>query len=182
MQKYKATPGSEVIGSAMHNFFISLNREEFESIVAGAMQDAGITEFRDDEWYSFQLTLDIFKEISQGGKLSQNLVALGLAYVETATFPPEANTIEAALMLLPVVYHVNIRNIPENEDYEVVRVADNHIRVIDYNPFPHDTVYGFVWGISNRFKGETIGATVVRTYNNEADPDSDGAVYDITWE
>ncbi len=181
MEKYKATPGSEVIGSAMHNFFISLNREEFADVVEAAMSAAGIEDFKDDEWYSFQLTLDIFKEISQGRKISQNLVALGLAYVETATFPPEAQTIEDAILLLPQVYHINIRNIPEYEGYEVVRVDDHHIRVFDNNPFPHDTVYGFVWGIANRFKEGRMDATVVRTYNNPDDPDSDGAVYDITW-
>lgn len=182
MRKYKATPGALIIGSAMRNFFVSLNQDDFITIVEKKLTKAGIAQLDNDEWYPHQISLDIFNEIAQNVNATQNLVALGMAYVKTATFPPEADTIEKALMLLHQVYQLNVKNISEREGYEIQRVSNDHIRVIDLNPFPHDTVYGFIWGIANRFKEVNTHPTVVRTYKNEADPDSDGAVYDITWE
>lgn len=181
MKKYIATPSAEVIGSAMQNFFVSLNQDEFIALVQNTLKKYGVDEIAKDKWYPHQLSLDVFKLISQQKSNSMNnLVALGLAYVETATFPPEINSIPSAMLALSLTYGLNIRNIAPGEGYEVTQVANNHIQIKDFNPFPHDTVYGFIWGISKRFANEGL-PVVVRTYFNPTEPDEDGALYDVTW-
>jgi hypothetical protein len=183
VKKYVATPGAEVIGSAMRNFFVSLNSEEFLPLVNQIFAAYEVDEIHDDHWYPHQLSLDVFRLIeNQPSNASINQVALGVAYVETATFPPEINDIYSALMALSLTYHLNIRNAPKSEGYEVSRVSDRHIQIRDLNPFPHDTVYGFIWGIARRFRNSKDNVPVVhRTFFNEADPDADGALYDVKW-
>lgn len=183
MRKYIATPGAEVIGSAMTNLFTSMNADEFSSIVNAVLRSYGIAHIEPDQWYPHQLSLDIFKQIEdQRTNSMTNLVALGMAYVDTATFPPEINSIYSALMALSLTYHLNIRNVPNYEGYEVKQISDRHIQINDFNPFPHDTVYGFIWGIARRFKGNQQSVPVVtRHYFNEGDPNSDGALYDVKW-
>jgi hypothetical protein len=127
------------------------------------------------------LSLDVFRLIDEKKtNSSSNLVALGLAYVETATFPPQINSAVTGLMALTATYHLNIRNVPKDEGYEVVQVSDRHIQIKDFNPFPHDTVYGFIWGIAKRFRASDKDFPIVeRTYFNPKDPDADGAQYDV---
>jgi hypothetical protein len=181
MRKYIASGGAEVIGSAMKNWFVGLNRDEYMPLIKPTLRRYGILDVRDDRWYPHQYSLDVFKIIAESGtNPAAHLVSLGMAYVETATFPPEINDTSSALLLLPQIYHLNIRNIPEHEGYEVALVAENHIQIRDRNPFPHDTVYGFIWGIARRFRArEDNFATLKRTFFNPADPDSDGALYDV---
>ena len=181
MKKYVASPNAEVIGVAMHNFFVSLNKDEFLSSVQQTFDTYGIDEIDDDAWYLHQISLDVFKQIDeQKFNASTNLVALGKAYVATALFPPEITTIKDGLVLLGQIYHLNIRNAPPNEGYEINVLSDNHIQIHDKNPFPHDTVYGFIWGICQRFCKPNEQFVVHRTFLNTANPDDDGAVYDVT--
>jgi len=181
MKKYVASPGAEVIGVAMHNFFVSINKHQFEEIVQVKLSNAGIDRIDDDAWYSHQLVLDIFKQI-QSDTLSQNLVALGMGYVETALFPPEVDNIQSGLILLADTYHLNIRNAPAEEGYQAEVISDKHIRIADKNPFPHDTVYGFIWGICKRFAKPNEVFEVHREYEVEDAPDNGGATYDIILE
>ena len=181
MKKYKATTSSEIAGSVMRNFFVGLNRNEFITIVERKLAEAGIDTIHDDEWYPLQMTLDILKAISELPNVTQSLVALGVGHVQRAAFPPEATTIEATLLLLDTVYKFNLRNFAEDEGFEVMRTGDRHIQVIDRTPFSHETIYGFIWGITDRFRSTDCYPMVVRTFENEADPHSGGAVYDISW-
>jgi hypothetical protein len=181
MRKYVATPGAEVIGSAMRNWFVSINRDEYLPVVQQVLEKYGLTELEDEKWYPHQLSLDVFRLIDERKtNSSSNLVALGLAYVETAIFPPQINNAVIGLMALGQTYHLNIRNVPKDEGYEVLQVGERQIQIKDFNPFPHDTVYGFIWGIAKRFRESTKDFPIVeRTYFNPADPDSDGAVYNV---
>jgi hypothetical protein len=181
VKKYVATPQAEVIGSAMQNLFVSINRDEFLPLVEQTFTDYGVDYIKDKAWYPHQLTLDIFKLI-EDKKLNSmdNLVSLGMAYVETAKFPPEINNVYSALTALGQTYSLNIRNIANGEGYQVKRLSDNHIQIIDQNPFPHDTVYGFIWGIAKRFNTDPNSfPSITRTFLNPDDPNSDGAIYDV---
>ncbi|MEO8607792.1 MAG: hypothetical protein ABI690_07930 [Chloroflexota bacterium] len=181
MRKYIATPQAEVIGSAMQNLFVSINRDEFLPLVEQTFTQYGVDNIQDKAWYPHQLTLDIFKLI-EDAKLNSmdNLVSLGMAYVETATFPPQINSVYSALSALSQTYGLNIRNAADGEGYEVQQLSDQHIQIIDQNPFPHDTVYGFIWGIAKRFRAnQDKFPSITRTYLNPDDPNSDGAIYDV---
>jgi hypothetical protein len=183
VRKFIATPGAEVIGSAMQNLFVSMNREDFANFVEQVLTKYGVKSLDNNTWYPHQLSLDIFKMIEVNHKnASENLVALGMAYVETATFPPEINTVFTALSALSLTYNLNIRNVRQDEGYVVKKITENHIQIEDRNPFPHDTVYGFIWGISKRFRAHRdVFPTIKRTFFNAADPNADGALYDVTF-
>jgi hypothetical protein len=143
MRKFIATSGAEVIGSAMQNLFVSVNQDEFSPLVDQVLINYGYKVIENDKWYPHQLSLDIFKLIeSKQVNSSENLVALGMAYVETAIFPPEIIDVFSALSALSLTYNLNIRNIRQGEGYVVTKVSENHIQIKDLNPFPHDTVYG----------------------------------------
>jgi hypothetical protein len=178
-----ATPSAEVIGSAMQNLFVSLNQDEFAPFVDQVLADYGFKVIENEKWYPHQLSLDIFKLIeSKHVNSSENLVALGMAYVETAIFPPEIKDVFSALSALSLTYNLNIRNIRQGEGYQVKKVSENHIQIQDLNPFPHDTVYGFIWGISKRFRAQQdVFPTIKRTIFNPTEPNADGALYDVTF-
>lgn len=181
MKKYVATPQAEVIGSAMQNLFVSIKRDEFLPLVEQTLQEYGVDYIQDKVWYPHQLTLDIFRLIEEAKLNSiENLVSLGVAYVETATFPPEINSVYTALSALSQTYALNIRNAADGEGYEINRISERHIQIIDRNPFPHDTVYGFIWGIAKRFRThQDKFPSINRTFLNPDDPNADGAIYDV---
>ncbi|NDJ75313.1 MAG: hypothetical protein GYB65_03560 [Chloroflexi bacterium] len=180
MQKYIAHPETEVHGQAMLHFFVSINREEFLPAVEDILAENGVGKIEEDQWYPMQLWLDIFQRIAENSNSMSNLVALGMSAIETGTLPPDIDSIVSAMNLLNAIYGLNLRNFPDDEGYEVSEVGKRHVRVKDRTPFPHDVVYGYIYGLSKQF-GNAETFTVRRTYLNEADPDSDGAVYDITW-
>ena len=116
MRKFIAAPGAEIIGSAMQNMFITVDHEEYLSFVEQMLAKYGIRQLEDDKWYPQQLPMDIFKLISQRETNSQhNLVGLGMAYVETGTFPPYINNIATGLNALSQTYYLNNRNGAEGE-------------------------------------------------------------------
>lgn len=162
----------------MQNFFVSQHTQPFDHVVREILNLYGIDTFNEDEWYPVELALELFKAIEMRTN-KQNLIALGMAYVETALFPPEIDSIESGLTLLANTYDINCRNVAENEGYVTKVIDDHHIQVKDLNPFPHDVVYGFIWGLCRRFKEEGEHFTVHREYLNEEKPDSAGAIYNI---
>lgn len=181
MKKYEATPGAEVIGSAMQNFFVTLGGDEIRPYVEEVLDRYEVTAIDNEGWYPHQLSLDIFRLIAdQHPKPAEQLLALGLAYVETATFPPENNSVLSALSALSLTYHLNIRHVAQGEGYEVNLISPNHIQVKDHNPFPHPTVYGFIWGIAKRFRNQSdILPVMHQVFMNPEDPDANGALYEI---
>lgn len=181
MKKYVATPGAEVIGSAMQNFFLSIGGDEIKPFVKEVLDRYQVKIIQNDQWYPHQLSLDIFRLITEKhSHPTQQLMALGMAYTETATFPPENNSILSALTSLSLTYRLNIRHVPQTEGYEVNLISPNHIQVKDLNPFPHPTVYGFIWGIAKRFRNtKDILPVIQQHFMNPDDPDSNGAFYEI---
>lgn len=183
MRKYIATPGSEGLGSAMRNFFVSLTNDETLPLVQQVFAKYGVEELHDDQWYPVQLTMDVFRLVEdKKTNASTNLVALGMAYVDTVTFPPEVNTVLFGLTALQQTYHLNVRYAPDTEGYVVHQISDNHLQIEDHTPFPHDTVFGFIWGIARRFRPSKDSFPMVdRSVFNPDDPDSDGALYNVKW-
>lgn len=184
MKKYIASPNAEVIGSAMQNLFITLGGNEIKPFVDQVLESYQVKTIENDQWYPHQLSLDIFKLIADNSSNSYDrLMALGTAYVETATFPPNVTDVFTGLTTLSQTYHLNIRNVPATEGYEVSQHIQNYIHVKDLNPFPHPTVYGFIRGIVKRFRRSSnsslITPSIQQTLFNPHAPDEDGASYTI---
>ncbi|MEM6282454.1 MAG: hypothetical protein AAF787_09705 [Chloroflexota bacterium] len=185
MKKHTATPGSEIRGDVMFNMYLSRAYQESDVVrntVAEILDKYGIEQIDENTWYPTQITLDVFQQIqSDQTEATFNLVSLGAAYVETAALPPEIDSISRALTTLGLTYDINVRNAAPGEGYEVEQIDPRHIRVRDNNPFPHDVVYGFIWGLAQRFCPEGAYAVVVREYEDEQHPDAAGATYHVTW-
>ncbi|MGF1507327.1 MAG: hypothetical protein ACFB51_19705 [Anaerolineae bacterium] len=176
--KFKAPqPDSEILGFGQTALRESITRAEFEHM----LDKYALTEIDPEAWYPLQPLLDMYAEMdADKGRSMQYFVSIGMKVVHI--FPEEVTGVVGALNFLNSTLTLSLRNYDyETCGYEIESLGDGHARVTEYTPFPHDMIYGYMYAIANTFSGEGRSPTVVRTYLNEDDPDSDGAVYDITW-
>jgi len=184
MAKYQTSKSAEITGWGLKSYFDSLVSDEVIPIIIPVLNQYGLESVDDiqtDGWYPIQLTLDMFKAIDKHSNASANYVALGMSMSTHAPMPEEIETIPHFIAALNDLYVFSVRNFPESELYEHEIVNDRHIRLVDNNPYPHDMIYGLVYGFVKRYAPANSEWTVTRTYKNPADPNADGAVYDITW-
>jgi len=165
---------SEISGNLVLAFTQSIKREEIQPI----LELYNLEPTDPDAWYPQQDLLNVFRDIQSGkSNVTENLVAIGIKGAETATYPPEINSIETALGALPIIHELNHRNIPNiAHEYKVKVVGDHHIQVTNSSPYPNDTLYGFIWGIVKQFK-PADGTFEIRI----VDAKEEDAIYNIKW-
>lgn len=179
--KYVTSSNAEMIGAAMQAYFKNMRSAEVNEFLQEVLAKYNYESLEADQWYPSQLALDLYRLITQEGSGMTDLVAIGMQMVEDAPYPADIDSIPKALGLLNEGYKMGIRNYPEDEGYDIELIGDRHVRVHEHCPYPHDIMYGYIYGLSRRFCPPNGQLTVVRTYLNEDDPDSDGAIYDVTW-
>ncbi len=182
VKKYVTSPDAEMFGGALQAFTNNLNAELRRPLLDKVLEKYGLDEIDADGWLPTQFALDFYKLLSEEGDEVFDLVAIGMQFVETAPYPPEVNSIETAMKALNEGYKMSIRNYPPEEGYTVEVLGPNHVRVVDHCPYPHDIMYGYIYGLTKRFRPENAIYRVRRTFIDEANPDESGAIYDITWE
>ncbi|MGF1507328.1 MAG: hypothetical protein GYB64_05590 [Chloroflexi bacterium] len=178
IRKFEApNPDAEVLGYGLSALGESITRAEFEHM----LDKYGLTEIDPQAWYPLQTLLDMYAEMDEDKSRSmQYFVSIGMKVVHV--IPEHIASIPEALDFLNAALAGSMRHYAvDTYNYRIETVEEGHARVIDYTPFPHDLIYGYMYAIANTFSGEGRSPTVVRTYLNEDDPDSDGAVYDIQW-
>jgi hypothetical protein len=181
VQKYVTSPEAEMHGAAMQAYFKNLNSHDVKPYLEQILKKYGLTEISPNRWYPSQLALDLYRLItSQGGGMF-DLVAIGMRMVEDAPYPAEVDSIQAALQGLNEGYKMGVRNFPSDEGYVIEELSQRHVRVYEYLPYPHDIMYGYIYGLARRFAPKGANLSVQRTFLVPNDPDADGAVYDITW-
>lgn len=181
MQKYTAKSETEIVGQAILAVFESIQYNEFKPVVDKVLAQYGVKTISPDTWYPLQMLLDIYTAMTNMGNTITNFVSIGMQVINTSPFPPEVDSIFKAIEMLNFVYDINVRNFDEQDKYEINILSNQHIRVVDHSPFPHDLVYGYFYAIAQRFRPSGTHPNVVRTYLNETHRNDDGAVYDITW-
>ncbi|PJF43363.1 MAG: hypothetical protein CUN50_00095 [Candidatus Thermofonsia Clade 1 bacterium] len=129
-----------------------------------------------DAWYPLQLYYDITKRLN-----SEQLISIGVRVINVANFPPEIDSIQKAIELLMATHHLNLRNVPEGDGYSDYHFDDHRITFRENTTFPHDLMYGYIYGLVQRYKKPGEAPVVRRTYLNEADPGAAGAIYEITY-
>ncbi len=146
------TPQAEVIGQTMVAFLDNLQAD----VTRPALVQHGIEMIDPEEWYPHQVWMDVLKtiETNLGGGASMTFVAFGRKVVETAVMPDTMKSIPDALNALHAIHHANLRNVPEEEGYSIEAKSDNHYIVYHNTPNPDDAIYGFLWGMAARFKGD----------------------------
>lgn len=181
MAKFVTKPETEILGQAILAVTQSINYDDFRHLFeAGLSKYNFSTEIEAEQWYPLQMLLDIYKSFYEDGNASANLVSIGMKVIEASPFPPEVDSVTAAVTTLNGVYEYYVRNYEAGTEYQIETLSDTEVRITDHTAFPHDLVYGYMYAIATRFAPEGDHITVVRTYINEDDPDADGAVYTFT--
>ncbi|GIK65125.1 MAG: hypothetical protein BroJett018_29190 [Chloroflexota bacterium] len=181
--KYVAPPDAKIIGLAIGAVVNSILFDEIKPFFEKSMHAYGYSsiEINENEWYPLQMLLDTYKEISQSGGGSPLLVSVGTKVIENAILPPEIDSIAKCVTLLRDISDLNLQNVPSEMNYQDIQVEPKRLSFIDNTVFPHDLIYGYVFGIARRFKVPGTHPTVERTYLNKENPDAAGARYLITW-
>lgn len=172
------TPQAEVIGQVVLAFSQNLEAAQ----IAPLLPKYGLDNVDPDQWYPHQNWMNVLRDIAQDdtGASSSALVAFGKQVVETAVMPPEIDTIPKALNALHAIHHMNLRNIPEEEGYTIVEKGPQHYWVYHNTPNPGDTIYGFLWGLAARYKGDGE-RFVVRIIDNPNPDDVPGSLFEVKW-
>ena len=119
-----------------------------------------------------------------------NMVSVGIAVIEHAPLPPEADDFPL-LKQLSLVKSINQRSYRSTDGgdtdaaghFEVEQLGDRHIKYIGNSIWPDDLMYGYVYGLARRFLGEEN--SFVLKYDEDIPRQSEGGdrtVMHLTWE
>lgn len=142
------------------------------------LEEKGIVNPQQGEWYSQKAWLDSFKEIAE--KYGSNtLFEIGKGIPSNAKFPPEINSIEKALASIDVAYHMNHRN-GDIGFYKLVShdAANKTLIMQCKNPYPCDFDRGIITTMARKFK---TGVQVALDKNKPSRKDgADDSWYRVT--
>ncbi len=162
-------PKAQVIGQAIMGVSMALG-ERAQPI----LQKYGLAAIDPQGWYPQQAWLDVLREVDQGDMF--DLVAIGKKVSSIVPLPGEINSVESALMMLGKTYDHNNRGCPGSS--EVKLVAEHHIELTICDPYPHNMVYGVIYGFATRFEPY---ATVTYPNNTPCPTGSDCCTYTVKW-
>lgn len=166
------TPQAEVIGQVVLAFAENLEAD----VIQPLLPKHGLDNIDPEKWYPHQSWMNLLKELSEMPGGQSALVAFGKKVVETAAMPPELDSIPKVLAALQAIHHLNLRNIPADEGYWLEEKGENIIHVYHNTPNPLDSIYGFIWGLAQRFRGpnEPFSVKIVPS-------DHPGGVLEVRW-
>ncbi|MEM6284734.1 MAG: hypothetical protein AAF787_21270 [Chloroflexota bacterium] len=181
--KYVAGEDSKISGFAMQAFQKSISADQIMPTFERVMKDYGYesTDIDMAGWYPLQMYFDICKDLLDTSGDALILVSIGMKVIESAQFPPEINSIATGMTLLKDTHHLNLQNVPEHDGYHSLKIEDKQVTFVEQTAFPHDVMYGYIYGLSKRYAEEGTVPIVEREYLNDDDPDSDGAHYTVSW-
>jgi len=141
----------------------------------------GFDNVKPDAWYSQQAWLDTFHEISQLPSNESDLVSIGMEIPDNAMFPPDIDSIVAALQSIDVAYHMNHRG-GEIGHYTATVVNDHQVDVVCDNPYPCDFDYGIIFSMARRFCPNGMFAHIEHDEDCPCRKNSaDSCTYHVTW-
>ena len=172
-----SSPDQEVIGQIALGNTQNIRRDEIEPL----LKKYGLQNIDPKHWYSHQKILDMYREIASGQtNVSENLVAIGMAGAKITPLPPEANTLVAVIEFHTQFYQYIIRPVVEGEGVFVKRIDEQHYQIRLNSPYPNDLLYGYFWGLTNRFIPPSTVFSVHWTdnLNHATEP---GVIIDVKW-
>lgn len=143
------------------------------------MEKHGLANIKEDEWYSQQTYLDAFRELAEIGFLT--LVSVGMKIPDVADFPP-IESVEEALQLLDVAYHMNHRG-GDIGEYRLEEIHENSAVMICQNPYPSDFDYGIIYRLVQKYRpSNSKNLTVTRLDDPpNRQQGGDACTYVIEW-
>jgi hypothetical protein len=181
IKKGIAPDGTEILGQTFDAFNLSISQEEIRPHFDAVLKRYGIAEIDPEAWYPLQLMFDSYQEVQDGTGDSLILVSVGMKVIEAANLPDEIDSIASGIQLLMDIHHANLRNVPDGDGYANLDVQEGQIQFDDYTRFPHDVIYGYIYGMAQRFRPQGKHVKVQREYHNVDSPNNGGAYYTITW-
>jgi hypothetical protein len=177
MQKYVAPADCLISGQAMQAVVKSIEYEVIQPHLEAVMTEHGYsTDIDPETWYPLQVYHNVTKRLD-----SNSLVSIGVKVIDAALFPPEIDSIPTAMKLLIDTHHLNLRNVPPDDGYSDLVIEDRRVTFRENTSFAHDLFYGYIYGLARRYRPAGTTPTVRRTYVNPAQPDMDGALYEVVW-
>lgn len=170
MAQYAAfNPEAKIIGQAILGFARALGERAQPILVRH-----GLVDIKPDQWYPQQAWLDALREFDQSDIF--DLVAVGRQVAAMVPLPAEVNSVESVLMLIGKTYDHNNQGCPGKTVPE--KVDEQHIKVTVHDPFPHNMVYGVLYGFAARFEPRAI---VLYDESTPFGSDSETFIYHVTW-
>lgn len=167
-----AHPDAEVHGSIMQAFLDNVKA----NLVQPLLNKYDLTEIEAEGWYKQQVFLNIYADLAEG-KDDESIVAIGMQTMEKTAFPTEITTVYDALNVLPTAYRMTHRNVPEEEGWQIKRLAPTHLQVIFNAPYPDDAAFGYLYVIAKNYKPKT------HTFSVRPLPHAEDEVsrFDVKW-
>lgn len=182
--------GCDVLGGAINSMLSSLSA--IPLIVDKYFVDIGYppaSEIKDDQWYSMEKWLLIFKLISDKTG-PHTLLNIGKKIPYTAQFPKNNGTLADGLKSIDIAYHMNHRNaqgqvlysngvILEGIGHYLLRdVSNEEAIMVCENPYPCDFDKGIILAMAQKFEPRAIVQhESVECRKN----DSNYCIYKVTW-
>ncbi len=170
------TPDAELKGYSFLSLIQNINREQVEDI----FKHFGYEEDQIDPegWYPVKDYCDILKTIEEELD-SGSITGIGMAIMETASFPPEIESIQDILGAFEAVYNHDHRNITPDEGWRAEFPQEKEALVRAINPYPLNLNYGLVWGCVRRYcpKGHGFVVEVVEELEDNGQHDK----FHVAW-
>jgi hypothetical protein len=118
----------------------------------GLLAQEGITNLDPDQWYDLNIALAFYKQAANDFG-PNTIFDLGKAIPEFAIFPPNIDSLDAALNSIDVAYNMNHRN-GYIGFYKVVShdLEEKKVVMQCYNPYPCDFDRGLLTAMSRKFQ------------------------------
>jgi hypothetical protein len=142
MSLYVSSPDATVAGVAVLALTQSM---EFDQILPVARK-YGLEHIEADQWYPEQNLLDFLKELEANPNSTMNFVSIGVKVFETMPLPPEIDSLETFLRMMPSLLQMVSRNAVGIQ----VEPGECSAIVMNTSPYPDDIVYGEIWGAARR--------------------------------
>jgi len=179
MAQFQAySPGVQVNGQTVLSVMKGMGA--FAPTAGQILARHGITSPEAQGWNSQQAWLDAFKEIAQSiGPRTLNRI--GVSIPNTAKFPPGLDTIDKALALIDVAYHMNHRG-GEIGHYKFQKAGERKGVLECRNPYPCDFDRGIVEAMAKLFAPKGSAPTVAHDASKPCRAkNGDSCTFLISW-
>ncbi len=141
----------------------------------------GLPEIEPDGWYLQKDYLAAYQELAQEN--SMNMVAIGMKVPDMVQWPPQVDSVEAALESLNVAYEMNHRG-GDFGYYKTEFDGERSATVTCHNPYPSDFDFGLIYRIVQKFlpeDSEDFNVERDDSIPNRKNGDGDTCIYSIRW-
>ncbi|MDX2079079.1 MAG: hypothetical protein SFZ02_21795 [bacterium] len=168
-------PNVEVLGITIQSVIISLGDEAIPFL-----KKYDLHPIVPEGWYNQQKWLDSFRELNSKKFLS--LVSIGMKIPDLAAWPPDINTVHAALASINVAYSMNHRN-GAIGGYYYTETGPTSGTMVCENPYPSDFDYGLIYRTVQKFRDSTSTKLLVKRDDTQPNriTGANSCTYYIEW-